>query len=75
VKALRGRAVGSAREVRAQTVTHAETGEIFAAIPLVDWQKLAADARELAPCGDDCHGAGCELAKSVLAIDEEVTRD
>ncbi|HEY9325509.1 MAG TPA: hypothetical protein VIS26_02965 [Candidatus Limnocylindria bacterium] len=41
----------------------------------MDWQKLAADARELAPCGDGCYGAGCELAKSVLAIDEEVTRD
>lgn len=67
---LGGQGVG--RGVRAQTVTHAETGEVFAAIPIAEWDRLVADAREQSPCPDDCGNASCIVARGLLAIDEEV---
>lgn len=71
---------GKPRMGEAYLVMDADTGELFAAVSLVEWERLAADARELDPCQPtdrgghmtNCSAPGCELARRVLKLAREV---
>jgi len=56
---------------RAGLVTVAETGELYVAIPLADWERVVANAREYEPCVE-CGAPGCVLAMGLLKIASEV---
>lgn len=59
---------------RAQIATSPDTGELFAIVPLASWERVVADAHEFGPCHDACRSPACELARGLIAIDEEVAR-
>lgn len=68
MSALIGLATG-----KAGLVTVTETGELYLAIPLADWERVVASATAYQPCAaGECTGHGCELARAVLAVAAEV---
>jgi len=71
VSALIGLATG-----KPGLVTVTETGELYIAIPLVDWERIVKQATDANPCRQSeraaCVAPGCQLARAVLTIADEV---
>lgn len=57
------------------TVTNPETGELFMAVPLAEWERLKEEATEAEPCACDCGSFGCRLARRVLRLNREAHKE
>lgn len=69
--------VGAAipRDGTAVCATDAHTGELFAAIPLAVWERLALVANKVGPCElGACDSPACEISREVIRLDVEIGR-
>jgi hypothetical protein len=64
--------IGAKRDGTASLACDADTGELFAAVPLVTITELYQRAADHAPCTSDCGNAGCALARTVLTINRDL---
>lgn len=52
-------------------VTREDTGEIYAAVSLAQWERLVALAAACAPCSPPCDSVACRLARLVGELEEQ----
>lgn len=63
---------GKPRTGDAYVAMDADTGELFAAISLAAWERLATDAKEFEPCVGDCGNPACNVVRQIVKLAAEV---